>query len=395
MRSTYQQYLSSPNSALARSVLQRIGTVKDVWTDYMCPLIRSKIFATLQATSERVIARNRSFEFLGYDVIIDQALVPWILEVNMSPAMAHRTPEQCTLIETMSKGLLKLAVLPYFPNNNGSAAEISTNSNGAVQMQTASAAAASTMSNTSTLSVSNETPESVQQESPRVDSFPIKPSYGEWERLSEPTTGDQESGDLIAQDDVNADGSADNSSILTFDTAPTVPVGDWDEILPPAGIAIFPSKPSKPNELKPSRQERRPSSASALHRKYSGISSALADSSFQNISTNNSNNSNNNNIDNTSEESSSENSSAKYFQKFVNAAAAAASSAGAGTSTSTGTTTGTMNVAANIMAVGTAVDNITIDKTDQLCTGFHKLLTLQRYCIKRTNFAIVTIMNSL
>jgi hypothetical protein len=47
-------------------------------------------------------------------VIFDAALEPWVLEVNMSPAMAHRTPEQSKLIETMCKGLLRIAVFPHF-----------------------------------------------------------------------------------------------------------------------------------------------------------------------------------------------------------------------------------------------------------------------------------------
>jgi hypothetical protein len=56
-----------------------------------------------------------NFSHQGYDVIIDALLEPWILEVNMSPAMAHRTPEQSALIAGMCAGLLDIAVLPHFP----------------------------------------------------------------------------------------------------------------------------------------------------------------------------------------------------------------------------------------------------------------------------------------
>jgi hypothetical protein len=149
VRSRYAAYQADATSTLARSVLRRIGTVQDVWRDYVWPTIRQKILATLTAASREVTQRPRSFEFLGerqsnvpkscsqglfmycygfsgYDVIFDAALEPWILEVNMSPAMAHRTPEQSRLIESMCKGLLKLAVFPYFqasreatPRTNG------------------------------------------------------------------------------------------------------------------------------------------------------------------------------------------------------------------------------------------------------------------------------------
>lgn len=82
------------------------------WADEVWPAIKRKIYATLESSKSSITPRERSFEFLGFDVILDKDLTPWILEVNMSPAMAHRSTAQSALIADMVQGLMALAVLP-------------------------------------------------------------------------------------------------------------------------------------------------------------------------------------------------------------------------------------------------------------------------------------------
>lgn len=57
------------------------------WCVMVWPEIKRKIVVTLKLAQTKVTPRPKSFELLGYDVIIDDSLTPWILEVNMSPAM--------------------------------------------------------------------------------------------------------------------------------------------------------------------------------------------------------------------------------------------------------------------------------------------------------------------
>ena len=57
-------------------------TTPSAWTNHVWPEIKRKIFATLAVTQTLVTHREGSFEFLGYDVMIDEQLCPWIIEVT-------------------------------------------------------------------------------------------------------------------------------------------------------------------------------------------------------------------------------------------------------------------------------------------------------------------------
>ena len=62
--------------------------------------------------SENYANSQGCFELFGFDIIIDQSFNPWLLEVNLSPACAERTPWLSTMLDSMSDGLLEIVMSP-------------------------------------------------------------------------------------------------------------------------------------------------------------------------------------------------------------------------------------------------------------------------------------------
>lgn len=46
----------------------------------------------IQGQLKKMMHKNNCFELLGYDVLIDQDLKPWLMEVNLSPSLATESP---------------------------------------------------------------------------------------------------------------------------------------------------------------------------------------------------------------------------------------------------------------------------------------------------------------
>ena len=96
----------------------------NAWVDFVWPSVKAKVAQTLVAAccSGNITHREKSFQFLGFDVLIDDTLNPWVLEVNMSPALARRDSKHNATIEAMSRGLVELAILPHFNEQTKEAA---------------------------------------------------------------------------------------------------------------------------------------------------------------------------------------------------------------------------------------------------------------------------------
>lgn len=63
----------------------------NVWETKIRPRIHKIIVTALQSTEDVVIHRENSFELFGYDVMIDENLNSWLIEVNCSPALDYST----------------------------------------------------------------------------------------------------------------------------------------------------------------------------------------------------------------------------------------------------------------------------------------------------------------
>lgn len=55
-----------------------------------------------------VLGRKGSCELVGYDLMIDQNLDPWLIEINMSPSMEYSTPVTKKLVKKVLNDTAKV-----------------------------------------------------------------------------------------------------------------------------------------------------------------------------------------------------------------------------------------------------------------------------------------------
>ena len=65
----------------------------------------------MKSVQDEIEQKNPCFELFGFDLILDEKLTPWLLEVNLSPACNERTEWLSHMLDDMAFGLLKI-VLP-------------------------------------------------------------------------------------------------------------------------------------------------------------------------------------------------------------------------------------------------------------------------------------------
>lgn len=76
----------------------------------MLAKMKEIVIATILGTIDQVHGRRGSFEQLGYDMMIDEDLNPWLIEVNSSPAMDYSTPITRKLVKAVMEDIAKIIV---------------------------------------------------------------------------------------------------------------------------------------------------------------------------------------------------------------------------------------------------------------------------------------------
>ena len=81
------------------------------------------------------VHRSNCYELLGYDILLDANLNPWLLEVNLSPSLAFESPLDLKIKANLIKDLLNLIGVrkppQHMPNNQASTTGTGFNSAGA------------------------------------------------------------------------------------------------------------------------------------------------------------------------------------------------------------------------------------------------------------------------
>lgn len=84
----------------------------DIWEENLWPQIKKYVKASLQSVQDQVDNRKNSFEFFGYDFMVDEDLRVWLIEVNSSPSMDMGTPTTERLVQLVLTDLPKV-ILDY------------------------------------------------------------------------------------------------------------------------------------------------------------------------------------------------------------------------------------------------------------------------------------------
>ena len=61
-------------------------------TDTCFAAVEQLVIHSLLAVRKIMIHDKHCFEMYGYDILIDDALKPWLIEVNASPSISAQTP---------------------------------------------------------------------------------------------------------------------------------------------------------------------------------------------------------------------------------------------------------------------------------------------------------------
>ena len=72
----------------------------------MLPKINQVIWRTLKALQDTQDTRQNTFEIFGFDIVLDNDMNPWIIEINLSPACSERADWLTKMLDDSALDLL-------------------------------------------------------------------------------------------------------------------------------------------------------------------------------------------------------------------------------------------------------------------------------------------------
>jgi hypothetical protein len=70
--------------------------------------VKRLAISSIKSVSELMVQNRACFEVFGYDIMVDEDLRPWLIEVNSSPSMDHSTRVTARLVQRALAGLAEL-----------------------------------------------------------------------------------------------------------------------------------------------------------------------------------------------------------------------------------------------------------------------------------------------
>jgi len=83
----------------------------DVWETDLVEKIKNVVINSLESVQDMFeLKRGQPFELFGYDIMVDDDLNCWLIEVNSSPALDYSTPVTERLVKMVSEDTIKVVV---------------------------------------------------------------------------------------------------------------------------------------------------------------------------------------------------------------------------------------------------------------------------------------------
>jgi len=76
------------------------------WRSDMLPKVFDVVWRSLKSLQETQDQRQNSFEIYGFDIVLDENLDPWVIEINLSPACAERADFLTKMLDDSTIDLL-------------------------------------------------------------------------------------------------------------------------------------------------------------------------------------------------------------------------------------------------------------------------------------------------
>lgn len=80
--------------------------------------IRNIVYISLKSVQSVIINDKHCFEVYGYDVLIDDMLKPWLIEVNASPSLSSTTDHDRNLKMSVINDTFNIVVPPDWQEEN-------------------------------------------------------------------------------------------------------------------------------------------------------------------------------------------------------------------------------------------------------------------------------------
>merc|ERR1712070_157580 len=90
--------------------LFQVAGSETIWEDKLWPQLCNVVVETLRAAEEKLVPRPENFELYGFDLMVDESMNLWLLEVNLSPGCEGRVPFLDGMLSRMAKRLIDVVV---------------------------------------------------------------------------------------------------------------------------------------------------------------------------------------------------------------------------------------------------------------------------------------------